>query len=61
MLEALISVPEVGHESVKMAKDSKRSRLDVRCTESCGNLFADLGLPDAEGRLAEARIATQIF
>ncbi|MDF3043579.1 MAG: transcriptional regulator, family [Thermomicrobiales bacterium] len=33
---------------------------DLRFTESSGNVFADLGLPDAETRLAKAELARRI-
>ena len=33
---------------------------DIEVTESSGNVFADLGLPDAEEALAKAEIASRI-
>jgi len=33
---------------------------DIAVTPSSGNVFADLGLPDAEDRLAKAELARQI-
>jgi predicted XRE-type DNA-binding protein len=33
---------------------------DITITPSSGNVFADLGLPDAEDRLAKAELARQI-
>jgi predicted XRE-type DNA-binding protein len=33
---------------------------DAQATPSTGNVFADLGLPDAEDRLAKAELARQI-
>jgi len=33
---------------------------DIAVTESTGNVFADLGLPDAEEALAKAEIASRI-
>jgi len=32
----------------------------IRVTESSGNVFADLGLPDADERLVKAQIASRI-
>jgi transcriptional regulator with XRE-family HTH domain len=34
-------------------------RREQECTPSSGNVFADLGLPDAEERLARARTALE--
>ena len=36
------------------------TRDDTTITPSTGNVFADLGLPDAEERLAKAELARQI-
>lgn len=36
------------------------SEEDMTVTESSGNVFADLGLPDAEERLFKAQIASRI-
>lgn len=37
-----------------MNKRQRKKHGKVRVTESSGNVFADLGLPDPEKRLAEA-------
>lgn len=36
------------------------ARTDTTITASSGNVFADLGLPDADERLAKAELARQI-
>ncbi len=38
----------------------RKKHDDNRVTESSGNVFADLGLPDAEEALAKARLAQRI-
>lgn len=40
---------------------SKKTEIDgIQIEESSGNVFADLGLPDAEERLAKAMLSRQI-
>jgi predicted XRE-type DNA-binding protein len=41
------------------AKTSRRS--STRVTESTGNVFADLGVPNAEQELLKAQLALQIY
>ena len=35
--------------------------MNIKVEDSSGNLFQDLGFPDAEKRLAKAKIASQIY
>jgi predicted XRE-type DNA-binding protein len=42
-------------------KMTKRSALRVQITESSGNVFADLGLPNPEQEMMKARLTLQIF
>jgi len=37
-----------------------KKRKDVGVIESSGNVFADMGLPDAEGELTKAQLASHI-
>jgi predicted XRE-type DNA-binding protein len=46
----MISIPERGQ---KMKSAKKNAMVE----ESSGNVFADLGLPDPQGRLAKAQLA----
>jgi predicted XRE-type DNA-binding protein len=41
-----------------MKRKTKKQKIKIE--KSSGNVFKDLGLPDAEGRLAKAEIACQI-
>ena len=43
-----------------MAAKKTASRSNDKYEVSSGNVFADLGLPDAEGRLTKAKLAHQI-
>ncbi len=38
----------------------KRRGVDIPVTESSGNVFADMGLPDAEDELTKAQLASHI-
>jgi len=40
---------------------SKKENSKIEIEDSSGNVFKDLGLPDAEGCLAKAKIASQIY
>ena len=42
-------------------KNSKESRSTATVTESSGNEFADLGLPNPEQELMKARLTLQIY
>jgi predicted XRE-type DNA-binding protein len=42
-------------------KTSKKVTRPVRITESSGNVFADLGLPNAEQELVKAQLTLQIY
>jgi predicted XRE-type DNA-binding protein len=44
-----------------MTKTSKKVTRPVRITESSGNVFADLGLPNAEQELVKAQLTLQIY
>jgi predicted XRE-type DNA-binding protein len=39
---------------------NKDDNTDIKVTVSCGNVFADLGLPEPDKHLAKARLAYQI-
>lgn len=39
---------------------AKRRNTDTKVTESSGNVFADMGLPEPEEELAKAQLASQI-
>jgi predicted XRE-type DNA-binding protein len=43
-----------------MKKVAKSTKVKVEHTRSSGNVFADLGLPDADERLLKAQLAIQI-
>jgi predicted XRE-type DNA-binding protein len=49
----------MGANTAKNRK-AKRPRGDVKMRSSSGNVFADMGLPDAEERLAKAELAHEI-
>ena len=42
-------------------KTSKRTSSSKRVTEGSGNVFADLGLPNADQELLKARLTLQIY
>jgi predicted XRE-type DNA-binding protein len=42
-------------------KAPKKTARPVRITESSGNVFADLGLPNAEQELVKAQLTLQIY
>ena len=42
-------------------KTPKKTTWPVRITESSGNVFADLGLPNAEQELVKAQLTLQIY
>src|SRR5271169_6464619 len=42
-------------------KTTKRSASPKRITEGSGNVFADLGLPNADQELLKARLTLQIY
>jgi predicted XRE-type DNA-binding protein len=42
-------------------RTTKRSARPARITESSGNVFADLGLPNAEQELVKAQLTLQIY
>jgi predicted XRE-type DNA-binding protein len=42
-------------------KTKASSKSSTRVTESTGNVFADLGLPNAERELLKAQLALQIY
>lgn len=42
-------------------KTPKKTASPVRVTESSGNVFADLGLPNAEQELVKAQLTLQIY
>jgi predicted XRE-type DNA-binding protein len=42
-------------------KTPKKTALPVSVTESSGNVFADLGLPNAEQELVKAQLTLQIY
>lgn len=44
-----------------MEKHSKKKRSDLGITESSGNVFADLKIPNPEEMMAKAEIAGRIF
>ena len=44
-----------------MAKRVKRQIDSIPVFESSGNVFADMGLPDPEGELAKAQLASRIY
>ena len=44
----------------KLAKKSRPVEDRIEVTESCGNIFADLGLPNPELALAKANLILQI-
>lgn len=44
-----------------MASSKKKKRSDLSITESSGNVFADLGVPNPEEMMAKAEIAGRIF
>ena len=41
--------------------EPKIKKQKIKTENSSGNVFQDLGLPDAEGCLAKAKIASQIY
>lgn len=43
-----------------MKKVAKGTKAKVEHTRASGNVFADLGLPDADGRMLNAQLAIQI-
>jgi predicted XRE-type DNA-binding protein len=43
-----------------MKKLAKGTKVKVEHTRSSGNVFADLGLPDADERILKAQLAVQI-
>jgi predicted XRE-type DNA-binding protein len=43
------------------SKTPKKTARPVRITESSGNVFADLGLPNAEQDLVKAQLTLQIY
>ncbi len=43
------------------AKISKKNNSPVSVTESSGNVFADIGLPNPEQEMMKARLALQIY
>jgi predicted XRE-type DNA-binding protein len=43
------------------AKTQKKHRRTARVTESSGNIFADLGLPNPKQELLKARLTLQIY
>ncbi len=43
-----------------MKKVAKSEKVEVEHTRSSGNVFADLGLPDADERMLKAQLAVQI-
>ena len=43
------------------SKTPKKSPRPVRITESSGNVFADLGVPNAEQELVKAQLTLQIY
>jgi len=44
-----------------MTRTPKKTALRVSITESSGNVFADLGLPNPEQEMMKARLALQIY
>lgn len=42
-------------------KDTKKTNRPLNVTESSGNVFADLGLPNPEQELLKARLTLQIY
>jgi len=42
-------------------KTTKKNKLTNSVTEGSGNVFADLGLPNAEQELTKARLTMQIY
>lgn len=42
-------------------KAPKKDARSIRITESSGNVFADLGLPNAEQELVKAQLTLQIY
>jgi predicted XRE-type DNA-binding protein len=57
-VQKLSVIIEKGRTEMK-AKTSRRS--STRVTESTGNVFADLGVPNAEQELLKAQLALQIY
>lgn len=45
----------------KMLMNKKNMRATVECEESSGNIFEDLGFPDAQERLAKVDLAIKIL
>src|ERR687883_1069392 len=43
-----------------MKKVAKSAKVKVEHTQGSGNVFADLGLPDADERMLKAQLAVQI-
>lgn len=54
----LVSKGRTSSEFKKVSSSSSHKAIEVH--ESSGNVFADLGLPDAEERLAKSRLAQSI-
>jgi len=44
-----------------MAAKAPKNPAPIRVTESSGNIFADLGLPNAEQELVKAQLTLQIY
>jgi predicted XRE-type DNA-binding protein len=46
---------------IKAKKAHRRAASGIRITESSGNVFADLGLPNPERELLKAQLTSQIY
>ena len=44
-----------------MRKTKPNSHAGIECEQGSGNVFADLGLPDAEERLARAKLGYHVY
>lgn len=48
------------HDKIQVEDDFTKWDQSGGVEVACGNVFADLGLPNVEGRFAKAKLATEI-